>query len=367
LNKFILLSIILFFVSCGGGFNQDVKGPKVTLLYPNIGYVASDSVEVRYEVSDESQVFKMNLRLNGFEEFIMNTDLSSPNKFYYMLHVSEFESGSITIQGVGEDEFGNVGESVEVEIFIDNSLRFINIPSGIFTDSGNNETEILYDYQMMTYPVTVGQYLVFLNEAYTNGVITISGNKIKGNVSTITAINDFISFGDSSFVHHLGAIEMNNNKFRAMDSTYINHPITGVTWYGATAFAEYYKMRLPSVSEWEKVARGITGYAYPWGNENNSNRSNFDNSGDPWESGTTPVGYYNGINISTIDSKSPFGAYDMAGNVWEWTSEINSVNKYILKGGSYQNPAFNQTTIIEHTSYPADILSNFGFRCARDL
>ena len=57
----------------------------------------------------------------------------------------------------------------------------------------------------------------------------------------------------------------------------------------------------------------------------------------------------------------------MAGNVWEWTRENNSVGSYILKGGSYQNPSFNQTTIVEHTAYPTNGLSHFGFRCARDL
>ena len=367
MNKFITLLIILFIVACGGGFEQDVDGPIVTLLYPGEGFVASDSVEVRYEVSDNSQVFKMNLRLNGFEEIIMNTDLLSPHKFYYMLHVSEFESGSITIQGVAEDEFGNVGESSEVEIFIDNSLKFINISSGVFMDSGNQETEISYDYQMMTYPVTVGQYLVFLNEANENGVLTISGSKIRGNVSIDGNLRDFIGYGDSSTVHHLGAITFENNKFIAMDSSYIHHPITGVTLYGATAFAEYYKMRIPSILEWEKVARGIMGYTYPWGNENGSNRSNFDDSGDPWESGTTPAGYYNGTtytypdgfpngqdqySFATSESASPYGVYDMAGNIWEIVGdEFNNMN---FKGGSF-------------ISNSSDLMSWKSYYCGDDL
>ena len=66
MNKFLTLLFILFIVACGGGIDQDVKGPIVTLIYPSEGSVASDSVEIRYEVSDNSQVFKMNLRLNGF-------------------------------------------------------------------------------------------------------------------------------------------------------------------------------------------------------------------------------------------------------------------------------------------------------------
>ena len=151
LNKFITLLIILFIIACGGGIDQDVTGPIVTLIYPGEGFVASDSVEIRYEVSDNSQVFKMNLKLNGFEEIIMNTDLLFPNKFYYMLYVAEFESGSITIQGVAEDEFSNMGESSEIEIFIDNSLKFINISSGVFMDSGNQETEILLPTNTNTY------------------------------------------------------------------------------------------------------------------------------------------------------------------------------------------------------------------------
>ena len=367
MNKFLTIISILFFIGCGGGFDQDVKGPSVSLLYPEPGYVASDSVEIRFEVTDESQVFKMNLRIFGdgfINEHIMSTDYATPNIFYYMLNVVDYESGSIRIQGIGEDEFGNEGTTEEIEIFVDNTLMFINVYSGAYIDSDNVQSEISYDYQMMTYPVTLEQYLIYLNEAIESEEIEVSGNKIRGIVDG--SMRDLIAWGDSSLVHNLGAITMQDDKFIAMDSSYNEHPITGVSWYGAKAFAENYKMRLPSVSEWEKVARGTTGYVYPWGNYNDENRSNFIDSHDPWESGTTPVGFYNGEN-DNFDSKSPFGAYDMAGNVWEWTTDYLNGEGYTLKGGSYQNPAFNQTTTIENTSFPGYLREHFGFRCVRNL
>ena len=359
LNNFFSISIILFLFGCGGGFDQDVEGPSVSLLYPEAGYVVSDSVEIRFEVNDISQVFKMNLIVNGVDTYPMNTEFSTPNIFYIMLDVTDFEPGGIRIQGVAEDEFRNEGSSPEIEVFVDNSLRFINIASGVYLDSDNLESNISYDYQMMTYPVTLGQYLIFLNEAHEKNELVISSNRIKGIVGGY--LKNFIEWGDSSMVHHLGAITIENDEFRAIDSSYINHPITGVTWHGATAFAENYKLRLPSVSEWEKVARGINGYIYPWGNQIDDNKANFDESNDPWESGTTPVDYY------SSDSKSAFGAYDMAGNVWEWTADYIYGSGYILKGGSYQNPSFNQTTILENTSFPEYFREHFGFRCVRNL
>ena len=90
----------------------------------------------------------------------------------------------------------------------------------------------------------------------------------------------------------------------------VNHPVTQVTWQDAQAFCRWAKVRLPSEPEWEKAARGVDGRAYPWGNQAPSEK--LCNFGDK-VGGTSAVGEY-------PDGASPYGALDMAGNVWEWCS-----------------------------------------------
>jgi formylglycine-generating enzyme required for sulfatase activity len=95
----------------------------------------------------------------------------------------------------------------------------------------------------------------------------------------------------------------------------LDHPVVGVSWYDALAYCRWLSeqtdrvYRLPSEAEWEKAARGEDGRVFPWGNEWDAARCNCANIQ------TTPVTAY-------PSGQSPYGCYDMLGNIWEWTTTL---------------------------------------------
>jgi hypothetical protein len=139
--------------------------------------------------------------------------------------------------------------------------------------------------------------------------------------------------------------------------------------------------RLPSETEWEYVAKwdifSQQDFLYPWqSNSITGDNANYMNSGDPPDNGLTPVGYYDGDN-GTIDSFSPFGAYDMGGNILEWcgygdlNSDLDEVsgNNYtgddelkVLRGGGYWHDPEQLKTTNRFEYGPETQVSGFGFR-----
>ena len=109
----------------------------------------------------------------------------------------------------------------------------------------------------------------------------------------------------------------------AAEPGYEDHPAGELAWHGAVAYCAWRGKRLPSEAEWEKAARGTDGRLYPWGNQKPTKELAFI-GGRRGE--TVPVGQY-------PKGASPYGALDMAGQVWEWTRSLAMPYPYNPKDG----------------------------------
>jgi formylglycine-generating enzyme required for sulfatase activity len=136
-----------------------------------------------------------------------------------------------------------------------------------------------------------------------------------------------------------------------------NHPVVFVTWYDATAYANWAKKTLPTAQQWEKAARGTRGNVYPWGDQPTPAKCNVRENGV----GETTAGdcYQSGV--------SPYGVYDMCGNVWEWCSTETRPGRHELKGGAWTSP-FNRATPSSFNDAAATMCDDdTGFRCATSV
>ncbi len=148
-------------------------------------------------------------------------------------------------------------------------------------------------------------------------------------------------------------------------------PVVQVSQRDAAAYCRWRALRLPSEAEWELAASGGDGRRYPWGDEaprqGPASRANFGavaccaaDGGDGYR-GIAPVGRF-------ASGASPFGALDMAGNVWEWTSSAfpGRPGSVALRGGGWGNNPYCLRTSYRHANPPDIGLDMVGFRCAGD-
>jgi formylglycine-generating enzyme required for sulfatase activity len=204
------------------------------------------------------------------------------------------------------------------------NLGFVEIPRGPFIMGEHGEEHMvnLDLYYIGKYPVTVSQYQEFVRA---------------GSYS----IERYWKEAQSAKVWMDGRVQEGENKeprdcpvdfWEPLNLQ--NRPVPSITWYEALAYCRWlterlkmkenlpgdlraalrkgWIVRLPTEAEWEKAARGTDGRIYPWGNEADPNRANYDQTGI---GATSAVGCF-------PKGSTPYGALDMAGNVWEWSQSL---------------------------------------------
>jgi formylglycine-generating enzyme required for sulfatase activity len=245
-------------------------------------------------------------------------------------------------------------ESNEVEPLL---TEMIVVPGGQYirgsADGARDEMPrhlvTVASFALDIHPVTNEQFVRFLQ--------AMGGEKDRNN-------NDIIRLRDARIKRSAGKL--------IIESGYAKHPVVGVTWYGATAYARWVGKRLPTEAEWEAAASsGRENFFFPSGIDIERSQANF------FSSDTTPVMSY---------SPNAFGLFDMAGNVYEWCQDWYAYNYYdasalepmnpmgppqgvyrVLRGGCWKSLKEDLRCSHRHRNNPGAVNGTYGFRCAADV
>jgi formylglycine-generating enzyme required for sulfatase activity len=246
-------------------------------------------------------------------------------------------------------------------------------------------TSIIDDYGVPMVLVPAGSFVMGRNDRAPNESpahsVTLDDYYIDQFEATNLSFAEFLNVMGNQFEGNAHWIEVNDPDLRIhlvgdrwqVDEGFENYPMNEVTWYGARAYCSWRDGRLPSEAEWEKAARGTDERTFPWGEEISCDLANY--AGCVY--GAVPVDSY-------PEGISPYGVYNMAGNVMEWVADWYDREYYqhspaenptgpeigdfkIFRGGSWFNAAGNVRTTYRFAKLQVLTYVANGFRCARDV
>lgn len=256
------------------------------------------------------------------------------------LHVSHYTPTKVEIKEI---------EPILTEMIVVPGGQYLRGSSEGARDEMPRHAVNLSSFAMDIHPVTNEQFVRFLQ--------AMGGEKDQNN-------NDIIRLRDARIKRNAGKL--------TIESGFSKHPVVGVTWYGANAYAKWVGKRLPTEAEWEAAASGAKeNYIFPTGVDIERTQANY------FSSDTTAVMSY---------PPNGFGLYDMAGNVYDWCQDWYAYNYYdassvepdnpkgphqgvyrVLRGGCWKSLREDLRSSHRHRNNPGAVNGTYGFRCATDV
>ena len=249
--------------------------------------------------------------------------------------------------------------------------QMASIPAGPYTYQDGPAT-MDHAYYIDKYEVTLGQYLKFLiavSKANSDAAWRYPTQKPDKNHEPA----DWADHTEDGVTVAGIFSAIKNHQAYHKEFITLDYPVFNVDWYDAQAYAKWAGKRLPTEREWEKAGRGPNGFIYPWGNIFQPNANTWVLAPGVSEDDRPPAHTQLVVDQSSGD-RSPYGVYDMAGNVSEWTADlvpssmISSEQVAVIRGGNFTTRNIDHEKLTNRSTdfVPESRFFWLGFRCASD-
>jgi formylglycine-generating enzyme required for sulfatase activity len=423
MRYFLLLNILLILFSCSSAENEDNTENPIEIIITTNDFIATINENpisnqilgiVNASTNQGNLIFSIYSQTqNGAVEIDSVTgELKVANESIFDYESTPIISGIIKVSNNSIFELLNFTinlNDIEEPIF---NIVLKDIIGGTFIMGGNtslNNSPVVNvtvsSFSMSEKEITNEQYLYFLNKAYSEGLIYVeavefswlcgvssnfviygSENSLYPNKPYLLLINhtggcDGTSFPESWNINNKSWIAYNssNNVFSLIDSSKSDWPVNWINWPGASAFAQYFNMNLPTEAQWEYAARSGQQLEYSTDNGTlSSSNANYN--------GGIPSFYQPNAKLSATGSYNPnsFGLYDMGGNVKEYCQDYYSESFYengttnpvnttpnsdlsrVCRGGSFRTHAETLLTYYRQTNLSLNVYNETGFRVVKN-